>query len=84
MMKAYDEAITSDDELIPGEVVDRLLAGENIVKSGVNTGNLVRPLWRSNPAWRKRPSHKWKAVSERAVWRHLKELQRPCGWIWMI
>ena len=31
-IKAYDEAMSSDDELIPGEVVDRLLAGENKIK----------------------------------------------------
>ena len=31
-IKAYDEAMTSDEELVPGEVVDRLIAGEHKIK----------------------------------------------------
>jgi DNA-binding XRE family transcriptional regulator len=31
-IKAYDAALAGDDELIPGAVVNRLLAGENKVK----------------------------------------------------
>jgi DNA-binding XRE family transcriptional regulator len=31
-IKAYDEAIASDDEFIPSEVVERLIAGENKIK----------------------------------------------------
>jgi len=32
-IKAYDEAIVSDDELVPSEVVDRLIAGENKISA---------------------------------------------------
>ena len=31
-IKAYDEALASDDELVPAEVVGRLLAGENKIR----------------------------------------------------
>jgi DNA-binding XRE family transcriptional regulator len=31
-IKAYDEALASDDELIPSEVVNRLIDGENKIK----------------------------------------------------
>ena len=37
-IKAYDEAMASDDELIPCEVVDLLLAGENIVMNSFTRG----------------------------------------------
>ncbi|MEI6270437.1 MAG: hypothetical protein WCP01_16295 [Methylococcaceae bacterium] len=31
-IKAYDEAMAGDDELVPGAVVIRLIAGENKIK----------------------------------------------------
>jgi DNA-binding XRE family transcriptional regulator len=31
-IKAYDDAMVSDEELIPGDVVDRLVNGENKIK----------------------------------------------------
>lgn len=31
-VKAYDEAMTNDEELIPSEIVDRLIRGENKLK----------------------------------------------------
>ena len=31
-IKAYDEAMASDDELVPSAVVDRLIGGENKIK----------------------------------------------------
>jgi DNA-binding XRE family transcriptional regulator len=31
-IKTYDEAMANDDELVPSEVVERLIAGENKIK----------------------------------------------------
>ena len=31
-IKDYDEAMAGDDELVPSEIVDRLIAGENKIK----------------------------------------------------
>ena len=67
-MVAYEKARQDNDELIPCEVVYRLLDGENKIKVWREYRGLwPKRNWRKNPAWRKRPLPKWKAASGLAI-----------------